>query len=82
MTDPNLRNQAAIFALFLSAALACTGCGGASKAQKRAYRADEAVSKERLRLVDEYDRCIREAGEDWNKAQTCERFLKSAEALK
>jgi hypothetical protein len=71
-----------LFAMLLAAALACTGCGGATKAQKRAYRADEAVSRERLRLVEEYERCLREAGGDRNAAEACERFLKSAEALK
>jgi hypothetical protein len=57
------------------------GCGGASKAQKRAYRADEAVSKERLELVDRYDACMKKARGDHFAEQTCERYLKSAEAL-
>lgn len=58
------------------------GCGGgAAKAQKRAYKADEAVSKERLRLIDEYEKCLGKADGDVTKQAACERYLKSAEAL-
>jgi hypothetical protein len=68
--------------LLVATTLGIAGCGGAAKAQKRAYRADEAVSKERLRLVEEYDRCIAAAGGDFTSEAACERYLKSAEALK
>lgn len=57
------------------------GCGGAAKAQKRAYKADEAVSKERLRLIDDYDRCMRTNQGYAAQQEACERYLRSAEAL-
>ena len=77
-----VRAGTALIACLLLATIAMPGCGGASKAQKRAFKADEAVSKERLRLVDEYERCIDKANGDYTKEGACERYLKSAEALK
>ena len=53
-----------------------------SSSEKRAYRAQEAVQKERLKLVDEYKKCLDKAGDDKEKIETCDRYLKAAEALK
>jgi hypothetical protein len=76
------RNASTLIACMLLASAALTGCGsGAAKAQKRAYKADEAVSKERLRLIDEYEKCLSKAEDNANKQAGCERYLKSAEAL-
>ncbi len=76
------RSASALIACLLLASATLPGCGsGAAKAQKRAYKADEAVSKERLRLIDEYEKCLRKAEGDATKQAGCERYLKSAEAL-
>jgi hypothetical protein len=58
------------------------GCSGAGRAQKRAYRAEEAVSKERLRLIEDYQRCMRKADGDPMREDGCATYLRSAEALK
>jgi hypothetical protein len=76
------RRATALIACLLLAGATLPGCGsGAAKAQKRAYKADEAVSKERLRLIDEYEKCLGKAAGDVTKQAGCERYLKSAEAL-
>ena len=54
-------------------------CGGA---EKRAYESQEAVNKERLELIDKYEKCMKKAKEDKDKAADCEQYLKAAEALK
>ncbi|MCF1184022.1 hypothetical protein L0E83_11330 [Marichromatium gracile] len=62
-------------------ALSTTACGGAARAQKRAYKAQENVAKERLRLIDSYQRCVDKAGTDALKREGCESHLKAAQAL-
>jgi hypothetical protein len=58
------------------------GCGGGEAAQRRAYLAQEAVAKERLRLVDKYQGCMQDARGDVFAERACETYLSSAEALK
>jgi len=59
------------------------GCGSsAERAQKSAYKAQGAVAKERLGLVDQYMKCVDEAGNDEIKVEACDSYLKAAEALK
>lgn len=53
-----------------------------SSPQDRAYEAQEHVHEERLRLIDEYRDCVKDAGDDRLKLDTCDQFLKAAEALK
>lgn len=65
-----------LFTLVLGMVLGCAG------AQDRAYEAQEKVHKERLRLVEEYTQCIEKAGNDKAKIETCDQYLKAAEALK
>jgi len=62
--------------LFLVGLLAC------ASPQDRAYEAQEKVHKERLRLVDEYKTCMANAGQDKQKMEACDQYLKAAEALK
>ena len=50
--------------------------------QDKAYKAEEKIHKERLKLIDEYQKCLKKAGEDKMKAESCEQYLKAAEALK
>lgn len=72
-----------ILNLFLAIAIALSlaACGGAAGAQKRAYRAQEAVAAERLRLVERYQDCMRAARGDVFAERSCQPYLDSAEAL-
>ena len=53
-----------------------------SNPQDKAYKAQEAVHKERLKLVDQYQKCIKKAGSDKAKVEACDQYIKAAEALK
>ena len=53
-----------------------------SSSQDKAAKAQEDVSKQRLELVDKYEKCMKNAGDDDAKKQDCEQYLKAAEALK
>jgi hypothetical protein len=53
-----------------------------SSPQDRASKAQEDVSKQRLELIDKYEKCMKSAGDDDAKKQDCEQYLKAAEALK
>ena len=55
---------------------------GCASSQDKAYQAQERVHKERLRLIDEYQKCIINAGSNKAAAEACETYLKAAEALK
>jgi outer membrane biogenesis lipoprotein LolB len=54
----------------------------AAKAQERSYKAQEDVARQRLELVDKYQDCIKEAGDNAEKAKACETYLSAADALK
>ena len=59
------RSASALIACLLLASATLPGCGsGAAKAQKRAYKVADAVSEERLRLIDEYEKCLCKAEGD------------------
>ena len=55
---------------------------GCASPQDKAYKAQEKVHKERLELVEKYQKCMKEAGGDKVKEETCDQYLKAAEALK
>jgi hypothetical protein len=65
-----------VLAFFAVLTLAC------STPQDRAYKAQENVHKERLKLVDEYKKCVETAGTDKQKVEACDQYLKAANALK
>ena len=65
-----------LLALAVGTTLAC------SSPQDKAYKAQEKVHKERLKLVEKYEKCMKDAGEDEEKKKACEQYLKAAEALK
>lgn len=67
------------FLLLPVVAFAMLGC---ASPQDRAYEAQEGVHKERLKLVETYQTCIKESAGDAAKAGACEQYLKAAEALK
>ena len=51
-------------------------------AQDKAAKSQEEVNRERLELVDKYQKCIEKAEGDKDKEAECEKHLKAAEALK
>lgn len=53
-----------------------------STPQDKAYKAQEMVHRERLKLVDEYKKCLKNAGADKDKVEACDQYLRAAEALK
>lgn len=53
----------------------------AAKAAEQSAKAQASVAEERLKLVDEYKKCVSEAGEDKQKVEACDSYLKAAEAL-
>ena len=55
---------------------------GCASPQDRAYKAQEGVHKERLKLVSEYQKCLKKAGNDKAAIEACDSYLKAAEALK
>jgi hypothetical protein len=54
----------------------------AAKAEERSHEAHEGIAKKRLELVDQYQKCVKDSGEDKQKVEACDSYLRSAEALK
>jgi hypothetical protein len=54
------------------------GCGSA---ERKANKSVAEVNKERLSLIEDYQKCVKKAGDDQAKAEACETYRKSAEAL-
>ena len=54
------------------------GCGGA---QRKANRSEAKVNNERLDLVEDYKKCMEDAGDDKAAWEACDSYLKAAEAL-
>lgn len=65
-----------LLAFIVGLTLAC------SSPQDRAYEAEAKVNKEKLRLAQEYQKCLKKAGDNKAMKETCEDYLKQAEALK
>jgi hypothetical protein len=53
-------------------------CGGA---ERKRNKSETAVNKEKLRLVEEYNKCMKKAGEDQAKMEACDKYRKAADAL-
>ena len=63
--------------------------GACQSAERRAHRsqaksseAQTKIAQERLKLVDDYKKCIEKAGDDTAKVEACDSYLKAAESLK
>ena len=54
----------------------------AADAQAAESKAQENIANERLKLVAKYQACIKDAGNDQQKAAACDSYLKASEALK
>ena len=79
MTVIKLMGVAAAFGLF---AACSTPQERAADAQAGASEAQQKVAEERLKLVNKYQTCVKEAGADQQKAAACDSYLKAADALK
>jgi hypothetical protein len=53
-----------------------------SSPERRNLRSQTAINKEKVKLSEEYQKCMKKAGEDEDKQAKCEQYLKAAEALK
>jgi len=60
-------------------------CGGSARRANRATAksadSQSKIAQERLKLVEDYKKCIKKAGEDKNKIEACDSYLKAAESL-
>lgn len=65
--------------ILITLSFALSGC---ASSQDKAYEAQEGVHNERLKLIEDYQKCMKEAGEDSVKIEMCDQYLKAAEALK
>jgi hypothetical protein len=66
----------------IAVSLALAGILGAcSSPQDDAARAQENVSNERLKLVEQYKECINDASGDAAKVEACDSYLGAAQAL-
>ena len=54
----------------------------AAQVQQGSYEAQERVAKERLSLINKYQQCVKDAGDNQQKAAACDSYLKAADALK
>jgi len=54
-------------------------CGSA---EKKANQSQAEINKERVRLTNEYQKCMKKAEGDKDKEAQCEQYIKAAEALK
>ena len=68
-----------LFLLLPIIALALVSC---SSHQDKAYKAQREVHEQRLQLIEEYQDCLKKYGDNKEKAEACDQYLKAAEALK
>ena len=71
--------------IFVCVMVMVVACGGserkANRATAKAADSQSKIAQERLKLVEDYKKCIKKAGEDKNKIEACDSYLKAAESL-
>ena len=67
---------------FILLVFCVTLIGACQGPERREHRAQTKIHEERLKLVDEYKKCLKQAGEDKAKVELCDSYLKAAESLK
>ena len=55
-----------------------SACGGA---ERKAQRSQAELNKEKVKLSEQYQKCMKKAEEDKDKEAECEKYLKAAEPL-
>jgi len=53
-----------------------------SSAERKESRSQTELNKEKVKLSEEYQKCMKKANGDKDKEAECEKYLKAAEALK
>lgn len=66
-----------IFIVFIVAGM-MLACGGA---ERRANKSQAEINNEKLKLSEEYQKCMKKAKGDKEKEANCEQYVKAAEAL-
>ena len=67
------------FFLVVIVAVMMSACGSA---EKSANRAQADLNNEKVKLSEQYQKCMEKAEEDKDKEVECDKYLKAAEALK
>lgn len=62
--------------IFVGMMIAC------GTAERKANKSQAELNKEKVRLSEEYQKCMKKADGDKDKEAGCEKYLKAAEALK
>lgn len=77
--------KAHYFLVALAILFLVSGCGSAkrkaNKSQAKVNVTIEEVNEKRLEMIEEYEKCIKKAGNDAAAAERCDSYLKAAEAL-
>ena len=72
--------------IIVSILVIVVACGGSSRRSDRAATTSadpqSKIAQERLNLIEDYKKCVEKAGEDRDKIEACDSYLKAAEALK
>jgi hypothetical protein len=56
-----------------------SACGGA---ERKADKSQAEINKEKIKISEEYQKCLKNAKGDKDKEAGCEQYLKAGEALK
>jgi len=56
-----------------------SACGGA---ERKAHKSQTEINKEKIKLSEEYQKCMKKAKGDKDKEAGCEQYLKAGETLK
>lgn len=56
-----------------------SACGSA---EKNVQKSEAEINKQKIKISEEYQKCIKEAEGDKDKEAACEQMLKASEALK
>lgn len=68
-----------IYIIIIVAIAALAGC---TTDQERAVAADADFKEERLKILQNYQKCVDEAKQDEAKLKACEHYLKAIDAMK
>ena len=56
-----------------------SACGGA---ESKVKKSEAEINKEKIKISEEYQKCLKNAKGDKDKEAACEQYLKAGEALK
>jgi len=77
------KQQIIILVALLTVVLSVSACGClGGGAERKAHRSQAEVNKEKVKLSEQYQKCMKKAGKDEAKQAQCEQYLKASEPLK